>query len=323
MRYKLQIQQDAVAEAMRARFTMVIPILRGMLYATKGNMIEALGGYEKVTLEQFARIYIEQPGDYGICFEYAVHEALQSRDRAIHPLVSEVIEDFCGIRGEAESILFGAEKTGATYIIETAKNLLTDDSRILVGKVGQPPKLRKHLIDLVKAFRNIKHRDRLPQSIRGLWKADLFVGSPEPDQWVATTLKIRRVELEPAPGLRIGLFPEERPGQGPERDEQNNLVLCPLPYSGDFMQLFGASFQIIKQIIAAKGKQPGRVALVYEDDQEVAKWLVGRSQFPVMAILEALEPLKQPGLLQEEQVQAGDTQEGTEAAAPIPLKVRK
>jgi hypothetical protein len=125
MKYKLQIQQDTVAEAIRARFTMIIPILRGMLYATKRDMVEALGGYEKITLEQFARIYVESPGDYGICFEYAVHQALQNRDRAIHPLVSNVITDFCGIRGEAESILFGAEKSGATYIIETAKNLLS------------------------------------------------------------------------------------------------------------------------------------------------------------------------------------------------------
>jgi hypothetical protein len=205
-------------------------------------------------------------------------------------------------------------------IIETAKNLLTEDSRILVGKKGQPPKLRRYLDDLVRAFKNVKHRERLPQSIRGLWKADLFLGSPSPDQWVATTLKIRRLDLEAAPGLRIGLFPEERPGQGPERDEAKNLILCPLPYSGEFMQLFGASFQIVKQIVAAKGQQPDRVALYYEDDQQVAKWLIDRRGFPVLAVLGALEPLKQPGLLDERDHQAGDTDSGTEAAAPIPLK---
>jgi hypothetical protein len=130
------------------------------------------------------------------------------------------------------------------------------------------------------------------------------------------------VDLEAAPGLRIGLFAEERPGQGPGRDAANpHLILCPLPYNGDFMQLFGASFQILKQIIAKKGQQPSRAALVYEDDQAVAKWLVDRAHFPVMEILEALEPLKQPGLIAESDVQAGV--EGTEAAAPIPLSVPK
>lgn len=322
MKYKLQIQQDAVGEAMRARFTMVIPVLRGMLFSTKREMVDALGGIEKITFEQFARIYVESPGDYGICFEYAVHQALRDRDATVHPLVSQVLNDFCGIRAEAESILFGAEKTGATSIIETAKDLLTDDSLILVGKAGRPAKLKRYLDDLSKAFRNEKHRDRLPYSIRGLWKADLFIGSPGPDHWVATTLKTKRIDLEAAPGLRIGLFPEERPGQGPGFDEKNpTLILCPLPYSGDFMQLFGASFQILKQIIAKKGQQPGRAALVYEDDQAVAKWLVDRSGYPVMDILEALEPLKQPGLLSERDVVAGE--DGTEAAAPIPLSIPK
>src|SRR5205809_997001 len=114
MRYSLQIQRDAVREAVRARYSMVIPIINGMLESAKRDMVEKLGGYEKITFEEFTRIYVEHPGDYGICFEYAVHQSLKDRDAAIHPLVSSVLEDFCGIRGGAESILFGAEKTGAT-----------------------------------------------------------------------------------------------------------------------------------------------------------------------------------------------------------------
>lgn len=319
MKYVLQIQRDAVGEAIRARFTMIIPILKGMLFATQRSIVDALGGYDKITLEQFARVYIENPGDYGICFEYAVHQAIRERDPSVHPLLSDVLEDFCTIKGGAESILFGAEKSGATSIIQTARDILTDESRVLVGKVGNPPLLKKYLDKIAKAFRSEKHRDKLPQSIRGLWKADLFVGSPGPDRWVATTLKIRRTDLEAAPGLRVGLYPEERRGEGPRKDESANLILCPLPYSGEFMQLFGASFQILKQIIAAKGKQPSRVALVYEDDQAVAKWLTDRGHFPVMDILGALEPLKQPGLLAEEAAPEA-TETTAEATAPIPAK---
>jgi hypothetical protein len=227
-----------------------------------------------------------------------------------------VLEDFCNIRGEAESILFGVEKSGATRVLETAVNLLTEESRILVGKKGQPPRLRKHLSTVAKAFASLKHRERLPQSIRGLWKADLFVGSIGSEQWVATTLKTNRRDLQSAPGLRIGLYPEERRGEGPRKD--SDLIMCPLPYSGDFMQLFGATFQIVKQLIAANGEQPSRVALIYEDDQIVAKWVSDRRHFPVLAILAALEPVKQPGLLASE-TPTEEPAEGVEAAAPIPL----
>lgn len=33
-------------------------------------------------------------------------------------------------------------------------------------------------------------REKLPNSINGLWKADLFVGKSEPDKWVGTTVKL-------------------------------------------------------------------------------------------------------------------------------------
>jgi len=320
MKYTLQIQQNPIEEAVRARFAMVIPILRGMLHASKGDVIARLGGHEKVTLEDFARMYIESPGDYGICFEYAVHQALTTRHEGIFPLVSEVINGFCGIKGDAESILFGAEKSGHTHVLQSVKDALTDDSRVLLGRRAQPPKLKRHIDRLVKAFRSEAHREALPQSIRGMWKADLFIGNPTQDRWVATTLKTRRNDLEAAPGLRIGMFPEERPGQRPSKDEAQNLILCPLPYSGEFMQLFGATFGIVKQIVAARGKAPNRVALVYEDDQQVAKWLTDRGHFPVVEILAALDPLQQPQLLVEEidEVEGGNVSE-TEAAAPIPL----
>ena len=295
---------------------MISPILTGMLYSTKHDLVQQAGGYENITLEMFCRIYVEHPGDYGICFEYALHKSIYERDRSVYPLVSEVMESFCGIKGGVESILFGAEKKGAVSVIETAKNILTDQSRILVGKRARPAHLKRHLDTIAKAFRSKAHEQNLPQSIRGVWKADLFLGSPEPDHWVATTLKTNRRDIEKAPGLRIALYPEERSNEGPKRDE--NLIYCPLPYSGDFMELFGASFQIIKQIVAAHGKQPSRMALVYDDDQSVAKWLTDRARFPLLGILDAIEPIKQPGLLAEQDVDAQGAADVI-ATAPIPF----
>jgi hypothetical protein len=335
MRYKLQIQRAEIEERVRARFSMVIPILRGMLNSTAAHILDQVGGREGVTLEVFARIYIERDGDYGICFEYAVHQAIQQRHPSIHPLISGVLEDFCGIKNDAESILFGIEKNGAARVIETARDSLTDASRVLVGKKGKPPYLKSRLDEIASAFHSVKHRAKLPQSIRGLWKADLFIGSPASEQWVGTTLKTNRAHFESAPGLRLGLYPDERRGQGPS--VENELIMCPLPYSGAFMELFGASFAIVKQIISAKGKLPSRAALVYDDDMIVAQWLVDRAHFPVTEILAVLEPLGQPGFVEDKDAldvgrelggtsqvatqaptESGGTGEETEAAAPIP-----
>lgn len=319
MQYKLQFQQDEIAESTRARYAMAIPILTGMLLSTKRDIVDQAGGINKVTLEMFTRIYIEHPGDHGICFEYAVHECIQNRDPSIHPIISDVLNDFCGVKGGAESILFGVEKHGPASVLETAKGALTDDSRVLVGKQGHPARLKPHLDNIVRAHNSRVHLEKLPHSIRGLWKADLFVGNPGPDRWIGTTLKTNRRDIEKAPGLRIALFPEERPKEGPRRED--NMVYCPLAYSGDFMQLFLATFNIVKAIVAARGKQPNRIALVNDDDQTVAKWLTDRAHFPLVGILEALEPIKQPGFLREAVVESG-ADSAVIATSPIPL-VRK
>lgn len=300
---------------------MVRPILRATLYALKRERIERLGGYAAITLADLAREYREGAGDCGICFEYAVHDAIRHQDAQIHPLISNVLEDFCGIREGAQSILFGAEKNGALSLIETTASLLSDDSRILVGKKGQPPKLRRHLSKLMKAFRSAGESEELPPSIRGLWRADLFVGSPSEDRWVGTTLKINASDLEGAPGLRIGIYPERKKGEGPSRDEAKNLILCPLPYNAGFMELFYSTFFIMKQFLAADAQLPRPVALPASDDRHVASELVARRQYPVLEVVEALEPIAQPGLLVSSTAGESSTSADTSAVAPVAQRV--
>lgn len=314
----LAIQSDEVGEAVRARYSMTASILRAMLYSSQRAMIEALGGPTKITLEQLARVYEEGDGDFGICFEYALHDSIRARHRSIYPIIEEVLHSFCRIKGNPESILFGIEKNGSLNVVETAKNSLTDDARVLSGKQGKPPFLRHRVSVLGRAFRSVKHRDRLPQSISGLWQADLFLGSPTSEQWVGTTLKVNRDDLKAAPGLRVGIFPSKT-REGPKRDDSKNLIICPLPYRSDFMVLFGASFQIAKQLMHAKGTMPKAPALVYEDDLSVAEWLSVRRKYPVMAILEALHPLMQPGLIKAEQSTESVAASNVNAFAPMPL----
>ena len=186
------------------------------------------------------------------------------------------------------------------------------------GKPGKPPFLKSRIGQLERAFRSVRHRDRLPHSIRGLWQADLFLGSPSSEQWVGTTLKVNRESLRGAPGLRVGVYPSSKK-EGPSKDPDKNLILCPLPYRGDLMVLFGASFQIAKQLMYSKGQMPKPPALVYEDDLAVAEWLSDRQTYPVMAILEALNPLMQPGLLSSEQANVSVAAAEVQTFAPIPL----
>lgn len=306
-----------VMEPIRARFAMIIPILRGMIFSTKKDIIEQAGGYENITLELFCRVYNEHPGDYGICFEYALHNSIRNRSPSIYNKVSHVLDQFCKIGSQVESILFGAEKGGNQSILESAKSILTENSKLLPGTQARPTFLKRHIDNIVVAMRRKGIVQSLPVSIRGVWKADLFLGNPQTDCWVATTLKTNRRHIEEAPGLRIAIYPEERPHEEPRMI--NTLIHCPLPYNTEFMQLFGATFQIMKHLITARGKQPHPSALVYYDDQEVAKWLADRAHFPVLAILDVLESIKQVDLLaahkEEETLDISDVV----AAAPIPL----
>lgn len=316
MKLLVQTQVSAIADDARARIAMVRPVLRGVLFSLKRDRVDRFGGFPKITLEDLAREHREGSGDCGICFEYAVHDAVRSKDKLLYPRISEVLESFCGIKGGAESILFGAEKKGKLGLIDTSESLITDESRLLVGSRGQPAKLKKHLETAKKAFNSDTHKALLPQSIRGIWKADLFLGSSGPDQWVGSTLKIKKDDLEAAAGLRLAVFPEAQKGEAPKRDDSKNLILCPVPYEQNFMELFYSAFFIVMQVLKADAKVPKEVALPHAADRHVAAELVARRSFPLLDVIEALAAMAQPELLSESAAGAEDSE--TSAIAPVP-----
>src|SRR5690606_9737978 len=124
---------------------------------------------------------------------------------------------------------------GAKQLIETKRELITPDSRVLSGNRGQPVKLQRYMNQLAAAFHRPTTRLALPRSIQGLWKADLFVGSTVPDHWVGTTIKVNPRQLEGAPGLRIAIVPTSSGhSDAVRRDEQRNLIVCPLPHDYSF-----------------------------------------------------------------------------------------
>jgi len=327
----LEFQENWVIDEVSAVTAIVRPILNGVLYSLKDQVIQEAGGHEKVKLFMLARLRRPGDGDIGICFEYAVHDAI----RKSNPLIMERIEDAfhqCKLFGhKMSSILFGAEKNGALTLLETAEELLTDDSVLLYGTKGRPAKLKAHIRAVAAAFRKPFVRNFLPQSISGLWKADLFTGNSDTDKWIGTTLKINRNLLEGARGLRLGIIPaSEGESDAIMKDESKNLVVCPLPYDRSFMQAFYQAWEVVVQFLSADAKVPAEAYLPRPPSRQVARYLADRREFPVIEVIKALEPLAQPHLLQTkkkliELVETAKKSTETTSAvlAPIPKEYKR
>jgi len=303
MQVRLELQRAVIADEVGALTAVVRPILTGTLFALKQEVVIEAGGYEGVKLFMLPRLYRPGDGDCGLCFEYAVHDAMRRGEPAVTERVEDALKTYCKIKGaNPASILFGAEKSGAVQLIDTSRDLLTSDSVLLYGSRGRPAGLQRHIDSVAAAFRKPEVRVTLPRSIQGLWKADLFLGHSDSDKWVGTTVKINPDQLEGAKGLRIGIVPTRQGKPDTVRkDNQRNLVVCPLPYDGAFMETFYMGWQIVQQFIHADAKVPKEVALPQPAARQVARYLADRRDFPVLEVVEALGPLSQPALLAEEE----------------------
>jgi len=298
MDIRTQTQRARIGDEYSAIVAVVRPILEGVLYALKRDVVAEVGGYENVKLKMLPRLYRPGDRDCGICFEYAVHDALTRGEGRVLERVNDALLR-CNIPGSTvASILFGVEKTGALDLINTAKDRLTDESRLRAGTKGQPVKLKRHIDSIASSFRRRAQAKSLPWSISGIWKADLFVGMTESDRWVATTIKINAQHLEGARGLRIGIVPTREGTTDLIRmDDRNNLIVCPLPYDGGFMEIFYSGWQIVQQFIGADARVPREVFLPRQIDRHVARLLEDRREFNVVDVIEALGSLSQPELL--------------------------
>lgn len=294
-----EIQQNPVADPYSAHIAIIRPILTGLLYSLKMDIVSEFGGYENIKLKMLPRLRREGDGDIGICFEYAVHDAVRRKEPNITERVSDALIRHCRVPGSnIDSILFGAEKSGSLQLIDTAHNILTDDSRILTGAQAQPPKLKSYLETLARAFRFSAVRETLPPSIKGLWKADLFLGCTDSDRWVGTTVKINPQALEGANGLRIGIVPAHQgKSDAIKFDSNKNLIVCPVPYDASFMEAFYFSWGIVKQFLDADAYVPKEVFLPYPLHRMIAKELESRREFNIVEVIEALKPISQPHLL--------------------------
>ena len=324
-------QQSPVAEEVSALTAVVRPILEGTLYSVKKVIADKLGGFERLTLEMLARVYRPGDGDCGICFEYAIHDAVRRHEGTLLDRLDSALTTHCKVPGkETASILFGLEKNGALKLIDTARTTLTDESALLYGTRGRPARLKPYIEYVANAFRRPGARTALPYSISGIWKTDLFLGHSDSDKWVATTIKINPTQLQGAKGLRIGIVPTKQ-GKSDKiyKDESLNLVICPVPHDQAFMQVFYEGWAIVQQFIAADAKVPREVALPRPAHRQVARSLEERRSYPVIDVIEVLKALGQPELLRTESRTAATIDQRDVAfitravVAPMPMVIGK
>jgi hypothetical protein len=298
VRIRAERQNNPVADEVSALVAVTRPVIAGVYHSIGQDVLSAIGEREDIRLKLLGKIRSRGDGDTGIAFEYAVHDAVANGV----PIVVERVADAlsrCKInRGDPSSILFAIEKSGSQQLISTEIDLITADSQVMSGKRGRPVKLKGYLNQLAAAFRRPKTRGQLPQSIRGLWKADLFLGSTQPDHWVGTTVKINPSHLEAASGLRVAIVPSKAGASDAiRRDDQKNLIICPMPHDGSFMQVFYEGWRIVQALLETDFRVPKEVDLPSPVHREVARVYAERREFTVPEVLEATAKFAQPELL--------------------------
>jgi hypothetical protein len=327
MRLREERQQNPVAEEVGALLAVTRPIINGVLQSISTEMIRSVG-QERVNLplNLLGRLRKQGDGDTGIAFEYAVHDAVLRGEPAVTERIADALK-ICRIVGDPASILFAVEKAGSQQLISTKLELITDDSRLLTGGPGRPRRLKPWLSDLGEAFRRAAARDALPHSIRGLWRADLFLGSSEPDQWVGTSVKVNPTHLAGDAGLRIGIVPSTTGSSDAiRRDDNRNLIVCPLPHDYSFMQVFYEGFRIVQSLCDTDFRMPRAALLPSPIHREVARVWAERRDLAVVDVVDAIASFSQPGLLvtEDEAVAAisfeSETQPETSTLiSPFPL----
>ncbi len=318
MKLRLQTQINPIAEEVSALIAVVRPILEGLLYGLRQDVVAEVGGYANVKIKMLPRLYRRGDGDIGLCFEYAVHHAIRTGQPAVCERVADALR-ICNVPGrDLQSLLFAIEKTGKLDLLESVREALTDDSRLLYGTRGRPVKLKRHIDQVAAAFSRPSARLALPESISGLWKADLFLGNADDDGWVGTTIKVNANDLRAERGLRVGIVPT-RQGRRDRvvKDDAKNLVVCPLPYDGSYMELFFSGWRIVQQFVSADAQLPDEDALPLPHERQVARELAMRRESTLLRVVEVLEAQAQPGLIDTTEHKAVITSERAPEVAAV------
>jgi hypothetical protein len=291
-------QRNPVADEVSALVAVTGPIIAGVFRSVSADVANAFDKRRPLPLRMLGRLRKEADGDCGITFEYAIHNAIASRDPVIAERVADALHK-CGIgRSDPASILFAMEKSGAQELISTDPGLVADSASVLLGEDGRPISLRDSLSAIGAAFRLPDAFLNLAQSIQGLWKTELFLGSSDFEKWVSASVSAGQPRLSAAREPRIAVIPW-MPGYSDaiRVDEQKNVVICPVPSDGSFIQVFHEGWQIVQALCAVSFEMPDSADIPNPLHREVARMFVERRDFPIPDVVEAIQKFAQPELL--------------------------
>jgi hypothetical protein len=291
-------QKNPVADDVSALVAVTGPIIAGVFRSVSGDVTNAFGMRHLLPLKMLGRLRQEADGDCGIAFEYAIHHAIASRDPVIAERVADALHQ-CGIaRSDPASILFAMEKSGAQELISTDPGLVADSASVLLGEGGRPVSLRDSLSAIGAAFRLPGAFLNLTQSLQGLWKTELFLGSSNFEKWVGASVSTGWPRLSAAREPRIAVIPRV-PGHSDaiRMDEQTNVVVCPVPQDGSFMRIFHDGWRIVQALCAMNFEMPTATDIPSPLHREVARIFVERREFPIDEVIEAIQKFAQPELL--------------------------
>lgn len=113
MRIQEELQLNPVGDEVLALTAVIRPILTGILYALREDVVAEAGGYDDVKIKMLSRHYQADDGDCGICFEYAVHEAMNCGDARVLERIKDAATLSNVPGNDIRSILFGIEKSGS------------------------------------------------------------------------------------------------------------------------------------------------------------------------------------------------------------------
>lgn len=99
--------------------------------------------------------------------------------------------------------------------------------------------------------------------------------------------------------MRLAIVPAKQ-GKSDKiyKNEIKNLIVCPVPYDQSFMETFYQGWAIVKYFLNADAHVPKEVYLPHGADRLVAKFLEDRRDFSTQNVIEALDIIKQPELLE-------------------------
>lgn len=109
---RLEWQQNRVADEVSAVTAVVRPILEGLLFALKKDVVAEIGGYDHVKLKMLRRLYLPGDRDCGICFEYAVHDAMNRGEDSVRERLVDAMK-VCKVRGQESASICSAPRNPA------------------------------------------------------------------------------------------------------------------------------------------------------------------------------------------------------------------